>query len=150
MKKVLLFTILLLFFFDRITKLWALSCCIEPFEATNYLTFLLTYNRGVSFSLFSSPDTTLFILVSLFSAFITLLLGIYTYRAWLQNKNITGELLVCVGSCSNLLDRFFYGAVIDFILVHYKTWSFAIFNIADSAIVLGVGIMAYHIFFIQE
>ena len=132
------------------TKLGALSLYKEPFEVNSYLSFWLTYNRGVSFSFFSSDSLFFFIALSLFILLITLSLAAHTYKEWLKNNTITGELLVLIGSFSNLLDRFFYGAVIDFILFHYKEWSFAIFNIADIGIVLGVALMAYHTLSSQE
>ena len=138
------------FFIDRMTKLGALSLYKEPFEVNSYLSFWLTYNRGVSFSFFSSDSLFFFIALSLFILLITLSLAAHTYKEWLKNNTITGELLVLIGSFSNLLDRFFYGAVIDFILFHYKEWSFAIFNIADIGIVLGVALMAYHTLSSQE
>ena len=138
------------FFIDIMTKLGDLSLYKEPFEVNSYLSFWLTYNRGVSFSFFSSDSLFFFIALSLFILLITLLLAAHTYKEWLKNNTITGELLVLIGSFSNLLDRFFYGAVIDFILFHYKEWSFAIFNIADIGIVLGVALMAYHTLSSQE
>ncbi len=132
------------FSIDRITKLGALLFCTEPLEVNSYLSFWLTYNRGVSFSFFSS-DTPIFSRALLLGILlITVLLAAHTYKEWLKNNTITGELFVLIGSFSNLLDRFFYGAVIDFILFHYKEWSFAIFNIADVGIVLGVALMGYY------
>ncbi len=150
MKKKDIFFGLAFFFIDRITKLVALSFYKEPFEINRYLSFWLTYNRGVSFSFLSSETLLFFMGISLFVLLITILLAMHTYKEWLKNKNITGELWVLIGSFSNLLDRFHYGAVIDFILFHYKEWSFAIFNIADIAIVLGVVIMGYHSVISQE
>ncbi len=49
--------------------------------------------------------------------------------------------MVIAGSVSNILDRVVYGGVVDFIHVHINGWSFAVFNIADVAIVVGVCIM---------
>ncbi|MFP3520005.1 signal peptidase II, partial [Pseudomonas sp. SIMBA_077] len=43
------------------------------------------------------------------------------------------------GALGNLFDRFLYGHVIDYILFHTETWSFAVFNLADSFITVGAG-----------
>jgi signal peptidase II len=45
--------------------------------------------------------------------------------------------LILGGAIGNVLDRFFYGAVVDFIDVHYETWHWPAFNLADSAISVG-------------
>jgi len=51
--------------------------------------------------------------------------------------------LVILGAGSNLLDRFKYGAVIDFI--DFKIWP--VFNLADVMIVVGLGLLSYDLFF---
>jgi signal peptidase II len=45
------------------------------------------------------------------------------------------------GAIGNVIDRMLYGAVVDFIDVHYGGWHWPAFNIADSAITLGVGLL---------
>lgn len=49
--------------------------------------------------------------------------------------------LVLGGAIGNLIDRLAYGYVIDFLDVYYGTWHWPAFNIADSAITLGVALM---------
>lgn len=49
--------------------------------------------------------------------------------------------LVLGGAVGNLIDRIAYGYVIDFLDVYYQDWHWPAFNIADSAITLGVGLM---------
>ena len=49
--------------------------------------------------------------------------------------------LVLGGAIGNLIDRLAYGYVIDFLDFYYQTWHFPVFNIADSAITLGVMLM---------
>ena len=49
--------------------------------------------------------------------------------------------LVLGGAIGNLIDRLAYGYVIDFLDVYYQTWHWPAFNIADSAITLGVILM---------
>jgi signal peptidase II len=49
--------------------------------------------------------------------------------------------LVCGGAVGNLIDRIYYGVVTDFVLWHYKTHEWPVFNIADVVLVIGVGLM---------
>jgi signal peptidase II len=49
--------------------------------------------------------------------------------------------MVMGGAAGNLLDRVARGRVVDFIYVHYYSWSYPVFNIADSAITIGVALI---------
>jgi len=55
----------------------------------------------------------------------------------------TGLALVLGGAVGNVIDRSLYGYVVDFILFHYESWSYPAFNIADSAITVGVGFILF-------
>ncbi len=54
-----------------------------------------------------------------------------------------GLALVLGGAIGNVIDRSFYGYVVDFILFHYQEWSYPAFNFADSAITCGVILILY-------
>lgn len=54
-----------------------------------------------------------------------------------------GLALVLGGAVGNIIDRALYGYVIDFLLLHYRDWSYPAFNIADSAITCGVILILY-------
>jgi len=45
------------------------------------------------------------------------------------------------GAVGNVIDRLHYGAVVDFIHAHLGDWSWYVFNVADAAIVCGVGVL---------
>jgi signal peptidase II len=49
--------------------------------------------------------------------------------------------LIIGGAIGNVIDRAIYGAVVDFILLSWKSWSWPVFNVADSAITCGVGLI---------
>ncbi|NNL07204.1 MAG: signal peptidase II, partial [Gammaproteobacteria bacterium] len=57
-----------------------------------------------------------------------------------------GIALVLGGAIGNLIDRSIYGHVIDFIEIYYRDWHYPHFNIADSAISIGVGLVIYDMF----
>ncbi len=70
------------------------------------------------------------------------MVGIGWYLVSLAKKNVHQGLLWCIGlilggAIGNVLDRLLYGAVVDFIDVHYQGWHWPAFNIADSAISIG-------------
>jgi signal peptidase II len=51
--------------------------------------------------------------------------------------------LILSGAIGNVIDRILYGAVVDFIDIHYMTWHWPAFNIADSAITIGVILLIF-------
>ena len=100
--------------------------------------FLLSYNKGVSFSFLKfADDTQRWPLVGLS------LLACGLLAWWLRrvpsNQPIlaTGLALIIGGALGNMLDRARIGSVIDFVHLSCQAWSFAIFNVADTAITLG-------------
>ena len=100
--------------------------------------FLLSYNKGVSFSVLRfADDAQRWPLVGLS------LLACGLLAWWLrrvpptQPIMATGLALIIGGAFGNMLDRARIGSVIDFVHLSYQAWSFAIFNVADTAITLG-------------
>jgi signal peptidase II len=103
------------------------------------LEWRLAFNRGVSFSMFSGAEgmTQQYVLAGL--AVIVMAVLLFTMRKSHHVFYTTGLALVAAGALGNAHDRVVYGAVVDFIHVYYDKWSFPIFNVADSAITIGVG-----------
>ena len=60
-----------------------------------------------------------------------------------------GLALVLGGALGNVIDRALYGHVIDFILVHWESHDFPVFNVADSAISVGAALLIYDSIFIS-
>ncbi len=124
--------------FDQATKQYALEAFspIEPIAVLPFLDLTLTWNRGVSFGLFGSGalPAVLFIGVALIiSAF--LLWQMLKAPAWVATL---GYALIVGGAVGNVIDRAIYGAVIDFLLLHWRSWSWPVFNVADMSITFGV------------
>ncbi|MGE3511020.1 MAG: signal peptidase II [Vicinamibacterales bacterium] len=72
------------------------------------------------------------------------LIGIGMYSAALASHQLlarVGLALVSGGAAGNLIDRLFVGSVVDFVDVYFGSWHFWTFNVADSAITVGVIIM---------
>jgi signal peptidase II len=96
-----------------------------------------TYNLGVAFSMLS--DTEGWMIVGMRLIIVAFVLWLWRRAAkdrWLAHL---GFALIIAGALGNLVDRFLYGHVIDYILFHTETWSFAVFNLADSFITVGAG-----------
>lgn len=130
---------------DRITKWWAVTfLCESPLSVWGeYISCMLTYNRGVSWSLFTYNDALGFGIVTLCVIAVIGFLIAHIVRQHHENAMLFGELLVLGGALSNLYDRLIHGGVVDFILLRYGSLSFPVFNIADTAIVCGALIMLY-------
>ena len=139
-----LFVILL----DQLTKQWIVQYFILPDGYKDSIPLLgqfleLAYvrNSGVAFSLLSS-DSIKFL-------FIAIAIGVIGYLYWRNREN--GSLLlkfsfglVVGGAIGNLIDRFRLGYVVDFIHFHIPgVFEFAVFNVADSAISIGVVLLAF-------
>lgn len=135
------FLALAIFVLDRMTKAWALIACTIPQIVNDYLVCDLTMNRGISWGFFQVYSTlsTLFLITLLLA--IILFFVRYAYKKYCAGHAVVGEVMVVSGALSNVVDRFYYNGVIDFILVHYHEWIWPTFNVADIAIVVGVGIM---------
>lgn len=130
---------LLIIFCDQLTKRLSLVLLSEGiYNVTSWLSFNLVFNRGISWGVLSSSLPVVFWGIIGVIAIITFILLIIAYRGFLRKRFILGELLVIAGSISNLIDRFDHHAVVDFIEISYKGWSWPTFNIADCCIVCGV------------
>lgn len=96
-----------------------------------------TYNLGVAFSMLSDTDGWMIVCMRLvIVAFVLWLWHRAAKDRWLAHL---GFALIIAGALGNLVDRFLYGHVIDYVLFHTETWSFAVFNLADSFITVGAG-----------
>ena len=126
---------------DRITKLYAINQCDLPQVINKWLSCEFVINRGISFGMFHAEGTVQFTIVSIAIALITLLVAWIAALRWHEKKCIVGELLIITGSVSNILDRFLYNGVIDFISIYLNGFIWPLFNIADSCIILGTIIM---------
>jgi signal peptidase II len=62
----------------------------------------------------------------------------------------TGLALILGGAVGNVIDRLLYGYVVDFILFYYQAWAWPAFNVADSAITVGVALIIYDSLFFER
>lgn len=125
---------------DQATKIWAEAALVfaQPVELLPWFNLTLAYNRGAAFSFLADAGG--------WQRFFFLAIGVVAVVVivvWLrrlgEHERVTaiGLALILGGAVGNIIDRAFYGHVVDFIDWHYGTWHWPAFNIADSAITLG-------------
>ena len=127
--------------FDQATKQIALTMFspIAPIKMFPFLDLTIAWNKGVSFGMLSGGGVPVI-------AFIAFSLVISGFLVWQMLKAETriamfGFAFIIGGALGNVIDRAIYGAVIDFILLYWRQWSWPVFNFADMAITLGVGLI---------
>ncbi|AUX74995.1 MULTISPECIES: signal peptidase II [Sinorhizobium] len=122
----------------------AIKYLVEAFlpfqEAVSVIPMLAlyrTYNYGVAFSMLSGMEGWFIVGIRL---------AVVTFVLWLWRRTPKdrffahlGYAMIIAGALGNLVDRLLFGYVIDYILFHTATWSFAVFNLADSFITVGAG-----------
>lgn len=136
---------ILLLVIDQLTKLLAKNNLFEGVAkpVTGFLNWTLVYNPGAAFSFLAQAGG--------WQRWFFTGLGLVAALAmiWLIRKNSQQTLfslaisLVLSGAIGNVIDRIAYGAVVDFIDVYYGSWHWPAFNIADSAITIGVILLIF-------
>lgn len=101
-----------------------------------FFNLVLVWNPGVSFGMFGDGSIGAWGLVLLAAGIVAALLW------WLRKADTTLSIvslgLVIGGAIGNVIDRLIHGAVVDFLDLHVAGWHWPAFNIADSAITIGV------------
>lgn len=126
---------------DQLTKCIALKLCAIEQVISSFLTCHITFNRGISWGMLHHADESIFWLITILIAMITLYIAYLGWRRMRAGEWAIGYVLVVAGSISNVIDRIIYGGVVDFIAFSFGGWEFPVFNVADMCIVGGVGII---------
>jgi signal peptidase II len=102
-----------------------------------------TENPGVAFSLFSTSPSPLktFALIALSGVLLVAVLVVFWRARSLAWPTGLGLSLILGGAASNLADRIRYGEVLDFLDFYIRSYHWPTFNVADSAIVVGAGLL---------
>ena len=115
--------------------------CANHLETVNsFFDFVLICNRGVTFGMFNEGGLG-FLIFSVLAAAVVIVLLVWLYRV--RSTFLAVAIgLVIGGAIGNVADRLRLGAVVDFLYFHAGAWYWPAFNLADSAICLGVAAMA--------
>jgi signal peptidase II len=115
----------------------------ETVEVMPFFNLVLVYNRGAAFSFLANAagwQRELFIAIAL---------GASAWIAWLLSKHAAQRMfclalsLILGGAIGNVIDRFLYGAVVDFLDFHVFGHHWPAFNVADSAISCGAVLLIW-------
>ncbi len=137
---------------DLVTKA-VVEATIPPHRAfpviDGFLSLVHVRNTGAAFGLLASAPAALrlpfFLLVSLGAVAVVV---VFVRRLDDRQWGLTTALaLVLGGAIGNLVDRVRYGEVVDFVLVYWRDWHWPAFNVADSAISIGVAVLVWSMTF---
>ena len=138
-----LFTILLIFLLDRISKIYVIhqdkNFPGSEIFSSKFLNISLIWNEGIAFGLFSFDDTKLYNILT-FLILIIILIIIFMISESVGLKKLA-LLMILGGALGNFLDRIIYKAVPDFIDFHIGNFHWFIFNVSDIFITIGVILM---------
>jgi signal peptidase II len=146
---------LLVVMLDRVTK-WVVAKDISMHDGIQIIPgfFRLTHveNRGAAFGLFAdSPAQWKIAMLVLFSV---VALIVVSTLLWKNSHAMTttglGLALILGGAIGNLWDRLLNGRVVDFLLFYLGRYQWPAFNVADSAIVCGAGLLVIEILFAKS
>jgi signal peptidase II len=154
-KKIYLFIfVLVLFTIDRISKILILKNFLNNSSSeiyiNSFLNFSLVWNSGIGFGILQLEANIFYLLISIIITAINLIL-IY----WmLSSSNYLESIFISIilgGALGNLFDRYYYSSVPDFIDLHYESFHWFTFNIADIFITIGIiGLITIDLFKIKK
>lgn len=138
---------------DQATKQFAeaMLTAYEPVFVLSFFDLTLMYNKGAAFSFLSDQDGWQRWFFVVLAVLITAVLIGWLRRLKAEEKWVAVSLsLIIGGAVGNVIDRLLFGQVIDFIHLHYQQYYWPAFNVADSAISVGVTIMLIDAFFLSS
>ncbi|MBF0153296.1 MAG: signal peptidase II [Magnetococcales bacterium] len=134
---------------DQVTK-WIATQALGQGSVVilpGYLDLVIVHNVGAAFGLFTGLPTTWRIGILAGVAIVAIVLMLHLLRQAESYWSASALALVLGGALGNLMDRLRLGWVVDFVHVHWHDLSWPVFNLADSAITLGIGILLWEHFF---
>jgi signal peptidase II len=139
------------FALDRLTK-WIIESRVSFFDThkviPGFFDIVRSQNRGVAFGIFNDSTsewrTLLLVIVSL--AAVVLVSAMLWNAHKLDRYSLWGFSLILGGAAGNVFDRIVFGRVTDFLLLYIGEYQWPTFNVADSAIVIGSGLLLVEVF----
>lgn len=136
---------------DYASKWWILTDVMNPprvIEIMSNFNLVLAWNRGVSFGLFNQDSAYGPHILTGVAVVIVIGLAIWLWKSTSHWAAIALGLVIG-GAIGNVIDRIQYGAVVDFLDVHAFGYHWPAFNVADSAICVGAGMLILESLFIR-
>ena len=139
---------LLVIVLDQITK-FAITHNLsfgQSIEITSFFDLVLVYNPGAAFSFLAHHDGWQRWLFTVLAIAVSAWLAVLLRRHAAERLLPLAFALIIGGALGNVIDRMLFGAVIDFLYFHLGRHGFPAFNVADSAISIGVALMLFEQF----
>lgn len=136
---------------DLLTKWWIVAKVMDPpraIEVTPFFNLVMVWNTGITFGMFGNAAWGRWAFAGLALAIIGVLLS-WLWRASYRSTALALGLVIG-GAIGNVIDRIRWGAVADFLDFHLAGWHWPAFNLADSAIVVGVAILLLEALFSRK
>jgi signal peptidase II len=138
---------------DQAAKLWLLFVFDighrGAVRVTPFFDLELAWNTGISYGWFQDGGPVAQFVLTAIKAVAVVVLAIWMARSTTRIATVALGMIIG-GAIGNAIDRFAYGAVVDFALFHIqigeKTFNWYVFNLADAAIVAGVAALLYDSF----
>ena len=154
-KKIYLFIfVLVLFTIDRVSKILILKNFLNNSSSeiyiNSFLNFSLVWNSGIGFGILQIEPNIFYFTISIIITAINLILiyWMLTSTNYLESIFIS---IILGGALGNLFDRYYYSSVPDFIDLHYESFHWFTFNIADIFITIGIiGLIIIDLFKIKK
>lgn len=129
---------------DQLSKQWIYQLLVidgpRSIVVTPFFNLVTVWNYGVSFGLFNQGSAAAAWIFIALAVAISLALAVWLLRT--DNRLVAVALgLILGGAVGNVIDRVRYGAVFDFLDFHAAGWHWPAFNVADSAICVGVAVL---------
>jgi signal peptidase II len=141
----------LILMLDQLTKWWIVGRVMNQpraIEITPFFNLVMVWNRGITFGLFGDSEWGRWAFAGLALAIVIVLI---TWLVRASRRWIAAALgLIIGGAIGNVIDRIRWGAVADFLDFHVAGWHWPAFNVADSAIVVGVGLLLLEALFSRK
>jgi signal peptidase II len=131
---------------DQLTKMWARSSLAQgrPKAWFSLWSWDLSFNPGSAFGLFASqPSVARWLLTGVGIGAAIFILGVMHRRKDEERGLVVSLALVFSGAVGNVIDRFLYGKVTDFISWHVGDTRWPTFNVADAVLVVGVVLLFF-------
>lgn len=139
---------------DQVTKNYMsglLPLCVpgrcQSIEVLPFFKLTVLHNTGAAFSFLDDAGGWQRGFLVAVSLGVSLFIGGWLYRIFREQPLLAYALaFILGGALGNLVDRALQGYVVDFLVFYYDTWYFPAFNVADSAITIGAGLLIIDMF----
>ena len=142
----------LVIFFDYISKIAVLGS-FSPGESravTSFFNLVLVFNKGAAFSFLATAQGWQTVFFAAIAVVASVVISFLIFKNHRKRLFCGGLALILGGALGNLYDRIAYGHVVDFLDFHAMGWHYPAFNVADSAITIGAGILIAESFMHQN